>query len=129
MNSALFLAAPPERRWPISLEQVQQELQRLAPDARLSRYRSPVTEEDTLSFDLHFANGNVFSGGYVDGGNLFMSEGTLDEWALIAAAVLRLLPSGTPAYAMVEADPTPVPLPDEVRSPSAIAALYQSLTQ
>lgn len=128
MAGKLYLAAPPNQRWPLTIDDLTSQLQRRFPDALISRRTSAVTRNDVLDFDITLADGDMRHGTYVDGGKLALSDGSPTDWADTLAWFLSLLPDGTPAVAMIEEGADVVMVPAQIRSSHAVAAFYAALS-
>ncbi|MFI7598187.1 hypothetical protein [Actinoplanes sp. NPDC049681] len=127
MHGKLYLGAPPEHPWPLSLPTVETYLRQRFPDMIASRRTSLVTGNDVLDFDVRLDDGQQRHGTYVAGGKLALSDGTPADWADTIAWFLSLLPEGTPTMVMRDDGPEPVPLPEQTRTPEALIAFFESI--
>jgi hypothetical protein len=128
MAGKLYLAAPPNQQWPLTIDDLTTQLHRRFPDALISRRTSAITRNDVLDFEVTLADGEMRHGTYVDGGKFALSDGSPSDWADTLAWFLSLLPDGTPAVAMVDEGADVVTVPAQIRSPQAVAAFYAALS-
>jgi hypothetical protein len=128
VSEGIFVGAPQGQRWPLSIDDAETQLRARFPDAILQRRTSGVTGEPYLSFTVDLADGMPRHGVYAEGRNLALSDGTPADWADTIAWFIRLLPAGTPMLAMVEANPTPVPIPEGTSTPDTIRQLLEDLS-
>lgn len=126
MTGKLYLGAPAEETWPLSLPTVETHLRQRFPDMLASRRTSLVTGNEVLDFDVRLADGELRHGTYVAGGKLALSDGTPADRADTIAWFLSLLPEGTPTM-VIRDGPEPIPLPEQSRTPDALTAFFDSI--
>lgn len=111
MPNGVFVAAPPEHQWEVSLDEVEDWLRQRWPAARFCRRRTLVNPTDYLSFEVDL-DGSVRRGAFFDRRNLVLHDGTPEFWAEFIVWFLSCLPSGSRAVGMLEyaTDLSPIPL-------------------
>ncbi|MFJ4676971.1 hypothetical protein [Kitasatospora sp. NPDC088783] len=128
MQDAIFVAAPEGTSWPLSVHDVEQQLQTRFPGIRTWHKYAPVSRCDYVDFEIT-ADGEARHGSYFDRRHLILRDGTPEFWADTIAWLLALLPAATPAIAMVESNPDVMPPIPAGASTQQITDLLDSLLE
>ncbi len=112
MWDKIYVAAPEQVRWPLTLDQVEAALRSHLPTATVARQHAVVGDHDYLSFVVP-ADDQDRHGLYIEPGNLTLLYGSPTDWAPTSEWFLTLLPAGPAAIALVESNTAnPIPVPD-----------------
>ncbi|QUQ66151.1 hypothetical protein [Kutzneria sp. CA-103260] len=126
MQGTIFIAAPPGTTWPLSLDDVEQQLRQRLPGVRTFHRHAAVSNTDYIDFQVT-VDGLLSISSYFAGGTLILRDGSAADWADTIEWFLGLLPPGTPAVAMIEENPDEiVPVPLDATA-AAIEALLDAL--
>lgn len=126
MQDSIFISAPPQKSWPLSITMVEARLKEQFPDVRCFREHLEVSDQHYLDFQMTL-DGQLRTGVFFDHSYLILKDGPTTLWANTIVWFLSLLPAGTPAVAMVETNPEVVPIPPRADA-ETIRQLLDSLT-
>jgi hypothetical protein len=103
--TTILVCAPEGRTWPLSASTLATQLRERAADIRVTDPRQENLGGGTyISFEFPL-NGEIRHANYVEGSQLSLHDGSPSDWAETISWFLNLLPSGTPAIALVEVNP------------------------
>ncbi len=126
MHGTIFIAAPPNARWPLTLDGVEGQLRQRFSDVEIFRRHAAVSDRDYLDFQIT-VDGLIRISSYFDDGRLILNDGSSADWADTIVWFLGLLPPGTPAVAMIEENPDETAVIPPGAKAQAIEALLDGL--